>query len=128
MQVSRAPSLYQPLRDIMSILRPLLCASLCALAPSAVAQTVTSAATVNYRITGIVTAFGGNPVEKAEITLLRDGANRQSAFSGVDGRFTLGELSAGKANLQVRRLGYEQRNMNINVGDEAKPTYVEILL
>src|SRR5258708_3194757 len=128
MLVSRAPSLYSLLRDTMSLVRPLLCASLCALAPSAVAQSVTSAATLNYRISGMVTAFGGSPVEKAEITLLRDGAIRQSAYSGVDGRFILGELSAGKATLQVRHLGYEQRNMNINVGAEAKPTYVEVLL
>jgi hypothetical protein len=128
MSVSRAPSLYSLLRDIMSLVRPLLCASFCALAPSAVAQSVASAATINYRISGIVTAFGGNPVENAEITLLRDGAIRQSALSGVDGRFSLGELSAGKATVQVRHLGYEQRNTNITVGAEAKPTYVEILL
>src|SRR5260221_14745846 len=123
MLVSRAPSLYSLLRDSMSLIRPLLCcASLCVLARPAVAQSVASAATSNYRISRIVTAFGGNPVDQAEITLLRDGAIRQSAFSGVDGRFILGELSAGKAGVPAPRLCFVPRKKKKKARAGAKTT------
>ena len=112
----------------MSLIRPLLCLSLFVVASPAVAQTVASAATPNYRVSGIVTGSGGYPVENAEVALLSGGIIRQAAMSGADGRFTLGEFSAGKAMLQVRRLGYEQSNVNITIGAETKPTYVEVLL
>ena len=113
----------------MSFIRPLLCCvSLCAVAPPTVAQSVASTATINYRVSGIVTDAGGDPVDNADISLLSGGVIRQVSASGADGRFSLGDFSAGKATLQVRRLGYEQRNMNITIGAESKPTFVEVLL
>jgi hypothetical protein len=113
----------------MSFIRPLLCCvSLCAVASSTGAQGVASAATESYRVTGIVTDASGDPVDNAEITLLTAGVAQQVGKSGVDGRFGLGDFPAGKATLQVRRLGYEQRDLNITIGAESKPAFVEVLL
>lgn len=113
----------------MSFIRPLLCCvSLCAVAPAAVAQIVPSTATTNYRVSGIVTDASGNPLENAEINLVSDGAARQVTVSGTDGRFRLGESSAGKAALQIRRLGYEERKINIIIGADNKSPFIEVLL
>ncbi|MFN2603686.1 MAG: carboxypeptidase regulatory-like domain-containing protein [Gemmatimonadaceae bacterium] len=112
----------------MSLIRPLLCASLCAVAPAAVAQSVASAATINYRIIGIVTNSGGEPIDNAEVSLIAGGVIKLVSASGTDGRFTLAEYPAGKAMLQIRRLGYEQRNINIDVGADSRPTSVAVVL
>jgi hypothetical protein len=112
----------------MSWIRPLLsCLALCAVAPAAVGQNIAATA-AGYRVNGIVTGSGGDAVVSAEIALLSDGVARQETVSGADGRFTLGDVPAGKAKLQVRRIGYEQRNVNITIGTDSKPTYVEVLL
>lgn len=113
----------------MSLIRPLLgCLVLCAVAPPAVAQDVAATASNTYRVNGIVTGSGGYPVNSAEIALLSNGVPRQATVSGADGRFTIGDVAAGKATLQVRRLGYEQRNVDITVGAETTPTYVAVPL
>jgi hypothetical protein len=92
------------------------------------AQTVPAAPTPSYRISGVVIDGGGEPVNNAELTVSTGGVTREVSASGVDGRFTFGEFLAGKAMLQVRRLGYEERKLNITIGAESKPTYVEVQL
>jgi hypothetical protein len=128
MPVPKAPSFNQLLRDKMSIPRPLLCcASLCALASSAIAQTATTTPT-EYRVSGIVRDGSGNALDNAEVSLLTGGIIRIVVPSKGDGQFSLGNFTAGKAMLQVRRVGYEQRNFNITIGADQKPTYLEIVL
>lgn len=113
----------------MSLIRPLLtCLALCAVAPPAVGQNVAATPPTSYRVSGIVTGSGGDAVVSAEIALLSEGVARQATVSGADGRFTLGDVPAGKAKLQVRRLGYEQRDVDITVAAETTPTYVAVLL
>lgn len=113
----------------MSFIRPFLCGvSLCAAAPPMLAQVVASAQAASYHVGGIVTDGGGDPVNNVEITLLSAGVPHQVTATGADGHFSLGDFSAGKATLQVRRLGYEERKLNISIGADSKPTYVEVLL
>jgi len=92
------------------------------------AQVAQSPPAASYQVTGIVKDAGGDPVNNVEITLLTGGVPHQVTASGADGRFSLGEFSAGKATLQLRRLGYEELSLNITVGADSKPTYVEVLL
>src|SRR5437764_5476900 len=102
MQVSRSPSLCQPLRDTMSVLRPVLCcASLCALASPTIAQTSTISP-IEYRVSGIVRDVTGNALDNAEVSLLTGGIIRIVVPSKGDGQFSLGNFTAGKAMLQIR--------------------------
>jgi hypothetical protein len=113
----------------MSFIRPLLWSvSLCAAASPTIAQNPEATATSTYRVSGIVVDRDGNPLANAEVTLLTGGVIRVVIPSGEDGRFNLGSHTAGKATLQVRRLGYEQRNMNLKIGDDSKATFAEIVL
>src|SRR5260221_5888017 len=128
MSVHTTPSLNRSLRDNMSVLRPLLCcASLCALASPAIAQTSTITP-MEYRVSGIVRDGSGNALDNAEVSLLTGGIIRIVVPSKGDGQFNLGNFTAGKAMLQIRRVGYEKRNFNITIGADQKPTYVEIVL
>jgi hypothetical protein len=113
----------------MSLIRPLLwCMSFCAVASPALAQDPQVAPTYNYRVSGIVKDGRGNALENAEVTLLYDGVIKMVMSSDADGRFSLGEHPTGKARLQVRRLGYEQRNMDFKIGGESKPSFLEVVL
>src|SRR6266571_5189470 len=113
----------------MPFIRPLLWSvSLCAIASPTIAQSPEATATNNYRVSGVVVDRGGNPMMNAEVTLLTGNVIRTVMPSGEDGRFNLGSHPAGKATLQVRRLGYEQRNVNLKIGDESKATFAEIIL
>lgn len=128
MSVLKAPSLNQLLRDNMSVLRRLFCcASLCALASPAIAQTA-AITPVEYRVSGIIRDVSGNAMENVEVSLLTEGVIRMVVPSKGDGQFNLGNFSAGKAMLQIRRVGYEQRNVNITIGADQQPTFVEIVL
>lgn len=112
----------------MSFIRPLLCSALlCAQAYPASAQTATTTP-AEYRVSGIVRDGNGNALDNVEVSLLTDGIIRIVVPSKGDGQFSLGNFSAGKATLQMRRVGYEQRNVNITIGADEKPTYLEIVL
>ena len=112
----------------MSALRPLFCcALLCALASPVIGQTA-AITPIEYRVSGIVRDGNGNALDNAEVSLLTGDIIRVVVPSKGDGQFSLGNFSAGKAMLQIRRVGYEQRNVNITVGADQKPTFVEIVL
>jgi carboxypeptidase family protein/TonB-dependent receptor-like protein len=112
----------------MSLLRPLLCCvALCAQALPAFSQSATTTPD-HYRVSGIVRDGRGNAIENAEVSLLTGGTIRVVIPSKGDGQFSLGDFTPGKAMLQIRRVGYEQRNVNITVGADQKPTFVEIVL
>lgn len=84
---------------------------------------------VTFRVSGLVADGGRNAIDKADVTLVSEkGVTLAGATSGPDGQFSLGEFSAGNATVRVRRLGYEQFEMKITIGQGDKPTFVETLL
>jgi hypothetical protein len=113
----------------MSYLRHLIaCATLCAAGSSAFGQPTAAITPIEYRVAGVVRDGRGNPLDNAEITLLSGGVIRLVVQSAANGQFTLGDFSPGKATLQIRHIGYEQLNMNINIGADKKATFTEVVL
>jgi len=113
----------------MSLIRPLLwCVCVCAAASQTFAQEPQVASTNTYRVSGVVTDGRGNALENAEVTLLIDGVIKIVMPSDANGRFSLGDHPAGKGRLEVRRLGYEQRNVDFKIGADAKPKIFEVVL
>ncbi len=98
----------------------ILSASFCAFAAPVFGQVVAPAAPTVFHVTGIVSDIRGNPVEKAEVTLDGGKSLHQTTMTGTDGRFNLGDFSAGGATIRVRRLGYQSLDMNISIGANAR--------
>ena len=69
-----------------------------------------------YQFTGIVTDPAREPIADAEIIVLRPAAARRSTATDSRGRLNLGEFSAGALSFPVRRLGYEARTVDVQIG------------
>ncbi len=87
---------------------------------------VTAART--YRFTGVVTDPAREPIPDAEVTVLTPVSAARSTATDDRGRFNLGEFTAGSLSIRVRRLGYEQRAVEVQIGAGGQPTSVEIVL
>ncbi|HVD61005.1 MAG TPA: carboxypeptidase regulatory-like domain-containing protein [Gemmatimonadaceae bacterium] len=125
-EVSFSPA---PRNFVMSYFRPLItCVTLCVAGSFAFAQPPAAVSPIEYNVGGVVRDGRGNPLDNAEVALLSGGIIRLVVQSAANGQFTLGNFSAGKATLQIRHIGYEQLNMNINIGADRKPTFTEIVL
>ena len=81
-----------------------------------------------YRLTGLVTDSARVPIPQTEVAVVRRDSVLQLVSTGADGRFALGELPAGSISLRVRRLGYQQRVIDVQVGERGQPALVEIIL
>lgn len=97
------------------------------LAPATV-RTQESPATVRtYRLSGIVTDPAREPIPDAEIVVVTNGST-QSTISDTRGRFDLGRFAAGHLAFRVRRLGYSQRLVEVQIGAGGQNTSMEIVL
>jgi hypothetical protein len=84
---------------------------------------------VTYHVSGTVSDGGGNPIDKAEVTLSAENrAVLQSVTTMVDGRFSIGNLSAGNGILHVRRLGYQEFDERVTIGADGKSSVVDVQL
>lgn len=92
------------------------------------AATASSGKTATYQFRGVVTDAARAPVPEAEVALIEVGAVRRQVVTGADGRFALGDYPASRVVLRVRRLGYEQRTVDVQVGDGGQPTFIEVAL
>ncbi len=92
------------------------------------AAAASSTRTTTYQFTGVVIDAARAPIPEAEVTLIEVGAVRRQVVTGADGRFALGDYPASLLVLRVRRLGYEQRTVDVQVGVGGQPTFVEIVL
>ncbi|MGK2960840.1 MAG: carboxypeptidase regulatory-like domain-containing protein [Gemmatimonadaceae bacterium] len=87
-----------------------------------------SATQPTYRLTGVVTDPAREPVQGAELVVIASQGPARSAATDARGRFNLGEFTAGTLSLQVRRLGYERRMMDVQVGAGGRDTSLEVVL
>jgi hypothetical protein len=95
------------------------------------AQDVASAgvsAARTYRFTGVVTDPSREPIAGAELVVLTPASAGRSTATDDRGRFNLGEFTAGLLSFRVRRLGYEARTMDVQIGTGGQHTSVEIAL
>lgn len=106
--------------------------ALAALAPGLTrAQDVapaSSAAQRTYRLTGVVTDPAREPVQNAEVVVMAGQGAARSTETDARGRFDLGEFTPGTLSLRVRRLGYERRAMDVDVGVGGRDTSLELVL
>jgi len=81
-----------------------------------------------YRFTGVVTDPAREPIPDAEVRVLTPAGGGRSTATDDRGRFNLGEFTAGSLSVRVRRLGYEQRAVDVQIGTGGQHTSVEIVL
>jgi hypothetical protein len=80
---------------------------------SAEAQTL--AAPKAITLNGIVVDAEKAPIADAELSLKPFGQTARSVRSGTDGHFSFDGLPAGEGSMTIRRLGYRQRIMPVDV-------------
>jgi hypothetical protein len=83
---------------------------------------------VTYQVTGVITDAAREPVPAVEVTTVDPSARVWAAVTDSRGRFNLGRFPAGPLSLHVRRIGYEERDIEVTVGAGGQPTSVEIVL
>ena len=81
-----------------------------------------------YEVSGVITDAAREPVPGAEVTAVDASERSWGAVTDTRGRFSLGRFPAGPLSLNVRRIGYEARAINVKVGAGGQPTSVEIVL
>lgn len=81
-----------------------------------------------YSLSGIVIDAARAPVPQAEVALIVGGAVKRQVVTGTDGQFELGEYPASALAVHVRRLGYEQRTVEVDLGADGQARLVEIVL
>ena len=92
------------------------------------APVVASAKPTTYRLSGVVLDSARAPVPEAEVSLIEAGVVRRQVVTDAAGRFVLGDFSASRVTVRVRRLGYEERSVEAAVGAASQPTFVEIIV
>ena len=108
-----------------------LCGLLCPVPRVVAAQdaaTTSSADTPKYRLSGVVIDSARAPVPEAEVILTEAGVVRRQVVTDAAGRFALGEFPASRLTVRVRRLGYEERTVDVAVGAAGQATFVEIIV
>ena len=81
-----------------------------------------------FHFTGVVTDPARVPIPEAEVTVVIPPGTGRSTVTDGRGRFNLGEFTAGQMTLRIRRLGYEARTMDVQVGAGGQHTAIEIAL
>ena len=81
-----------------------------------------------YRLSGVVTDVQREPIGEAQIAIIDSGSAGGATATDARGRFDLGTFAAGPLSFSVRRLGYEQRTIQVLLGANAPATSVEIVL
>jgi hypothetical protein len=100
-----------------------------ATAPAVEAQDTAPRAPRTYRISGTVTDATRQPLAQVEIaTVDSAGAAGRITTSDERGHFDLGMFGPGMHSLRARRLGYEQRTMEVEVDQRALSDSLEIVL
>lgn len=107
------------------------CALAVLAAPHALAQETRPAAATaapSYRFTGVVTDPSREPIADAEVAVITPAAAVRSTATDDRGRFDLGLFTAGALSFRVRRLGYEARTVDVQIGAGGQATTMEVVL
>lgn len=97
------------------------------LSPVLVAQGATQTAG-QVTLTGVVRADDRTPLADAVLAVERSGQTVYRTRSLSDGRFTISDIAGGVAELTVRRLGYVQRRLEVDLKAGTTKDTLEILL
>jgi hypothetical protein len=81
-----------------------------------------------YAVSGIVTDPSREPIFNAELIVLTPGMAGRSTTTDSRGHFNLGDFAAGTLSFRVRRLGYEPRVMDVQIGAGRQNASLEIAL
>lgn len=81
-----------------------------------------------YAFSGTVTDPSREPIINAELVVLTPGGAGRATTTDSRGYFNLGEFTAGRLSFRVRRLGYEPRVMDVEIGSGGQNTSIEIAL
>lgn len=79
-------------------------------------------------ISGIVIADDRSPLSDALLGLERRGQTLSRVRSGSDGHFTFIDVPAGAASITVRRLGYQQRRLDVDISASTAKEPLEVAL
>ena len=94
---------------------------------AAAQQPLVVASSAGRSVSGTVADADGNPIGAAEISLRGTDSTKYAVRSDSNGRFRIDALPLGLAVLHVRRLGYHQRDVTVNVvADRAASVYVKL--
>lgn len=80
------------------------------------AQPATTTALATYDVKGVITDIAHVPISGVEVAAVSGITLLRQTNSADDGRFNLGALPTGQISLNIRRLGYEPRNLDLTLG------------
>jgi hypothetical protein len=83
------------------------------------AQAVAPSPQAQVEVTGIIADVARAPIAGAEVAAVVAGSIIRQTQTADNGSFTLRNLPAGPISLRVRRLGYEPRTVELQLGSEA---------
>lgn len=82
-----------------------------------------------FRIHGIVTDAAREPLAEVVVAAVDSaGTPGRSTTTDEHGRFDLGQFEQGTLSVRARRLGYEQRTVQVQVGERGQSPSLEIVL
>jgi hypothetical protein len=114
---------------ISRVIRPFTTFGLVVLMPlSVLAQDPAASGPKTYKLGGIVTDPARVPIPDAEVAIIAPIELSRSTGTDARGRFDFGAFTAGQVTLRVRRLGYEARNVDVQIGAGGHDTSVEMAL
>ena len=82
------------------------------------AQAAKTSSPTAYEVKGVVTDLSHVPIPGVEVAAINGITLIRQTISADDGSFNLGSLPSGAISLNIRRLGYEPRKVDLTLGSE----------
>jgi hypothetical protein len=80
-----------------------------------------------YELAGVVTDISNVPIPEVEVSVIKPAGIGKPVLTSREGWFSILGVPAGPVSIQVRRIGYEARVVDVQMTEE-KRTSVEIVL
>jgi len=80
------------------------------------AQGVGATPSAQFELKGVIVDVARAPIAGAEVAAVNDGNTLTQVLTAKDGSFTLAALPAGPVTLRLRRLGYEPKTIELQIG------------
>jgi hypothetical protein len=78
-------------------------------------------------LVGVVTDISSVPIPQVEVSIVKPAGMSGVTHTSNDGKFVIGGVPTGMVSVQLRRLGYEARVVDVEITAEKRPP-VEIVL